>query len=418
MRRAWPPSPTRPTRPAAHRLAPLSPRARRRGPAGRPGAAQRQLLGPAAPAAGDAGDGLLMAMRLVPLAQRSADGPVRAAVCGRDAGRVGGAFDLHCRLRLARSRKPASVERRGLRPAVAAALARAAECRPVAGARFRLSRGGGDRRPGDDAVGAGQRGAAPEGATAPSSSPPTGGPRRSILRSQAEAAALVGAARRGPPERRRGARRPAAPAGGRADHGADPDRLGGVRRRPRRSAKCAALERPVGNSAPRGRPRPDKDRWAEAAGSMSLLSGDAASLAESHVGGGAAFEMRVAARHRSRSPSRCRPSPAADRAILLLAYPKAEALADARKLQLALGVMTLLGLLAGGVRDMEGGGAHHAAARSPRRSRRPPRVGRACAGPGARRKTNSRGSRPASTKWSARSPSASSASRSSRSTTC
>jgi diguanylate cyclase (GGDEF)-like protein len=34
-----------------------------------------------------------------------------------------------------------------------------------------------------------------------------------------------------------------------------------------------------------------------------------------------------------------------ERAILLLAYPKAEALADARKLQLALAVMTLLGLL-------------------------------------------------------------------------
>src|SRR6476469_8753242 len=32
-----------------------------------------------------------------------------------------------------------------------------------------------------------------------------------------------------------------------------------------------------------------KDRWSEAAGSMSVVSGKAASLAESHVGGGAAF---------------------------------------------------------------------------------------------------------------------------------
>src|SRR3954468_9642846 len=34
-------------------------------------------------------------------------------------------------------------------------------------------------------------------------------------------------------------------------------------------------------------------RWSEAAGSMSLLNGDSASLAQSHVSSGAAFEMRV-----------------------------------------------------------------------------------------------------------------------------
>jgi diguanylate cyclase (GGDEF)-like protein len=88
-----------------------------------------------------------------------------------------------------------------------------------------------------------------------------------------------------------------------------------------------------------------KDRWSEAAGSMSMLNGPAASLAESHVAGGAAFEMRVGG---AESIALAKPLPAfsgSDRAILLLAYPKAEALADARKLQLALGVMTLMGLL-------------------------------------------------------------------------
>jgi diguanylate cyclase (GGDEF)-like protein len=85
--------------------------------------------------------------------------------------------------------------------------------------------------------------------------------------------------------------------------------------------------------------------WSEAAGSMSLLSGEAASRAEGHVGNGAAFEMRVGGED---SIALAKPLPTfsgSDRAILLLAYPRVEALADARKLQLALGVMTLLGLL-------------------------------------------------------------------------
>jgi diguanylate cyclase (GGDEF)-like protein len=78
---------------------------------------------------------------------------------------------------------------------------------------------------------------------------------------------------------------------------------------------------------------------------MSALSGETAALAESHVGAGAAFEMRVGG---AESIALAKPLPTfsgSDRAILLLAYPKAEALADARKLQLALGIMTLLGLL-------------------------------------------------------------------------
>ena len=89
--------------------------------------------------------------------------------------------------------------------------------------------------------------------------------------------------------------------------------------------------------------------WAEAAGSMSALSPTAAAVAQDHVGSAAAFEMRVAG---TPSITLAKPLPTFsdnERAILLLAYPKSEALADARKLQLALGVMTLLGLLLVGV---------------------------------------------------------------------
>jgi diguanylate cyclase (GGDEF)-like protein len=86
-------------------------------------------------------------------------------------------------------------------------------------------------------------------------------------------------------------------------------------------------------------------RWTEAAGSMSALSGQSASLAEDHVRSGAAFEMRVTD-HTSIVLAKALPTfSGQERAILLLAYPKSEALADARKLQLALAVMTLLGLL-------------------------------------------------------------------------
>ena len=86
--------------------------------------------------------------------------------------------------------------------------------------------------------------------------------------------------------------------------------------------------------------------WAEAAGSMSAVSPTSAALAQAHIASAAAFEMRVAG---TLSITLAKPLPTFsddERAILLLAYPKAEALADARKLQLALGLMTLLGLLA------------------------------------------------------------------------
>jgi diguanylate cyclase (GGDEF)-like protein len=89
----------------------------------------------------------------------------------------------------------------------------------------------------------------------------------------------------------------------------------------------------------------NKGRWLEAAGSMSALTGETASLAENHVRTGAAFEMRVGG---EKSIVLAKPLPTfseGERAILLLAYPKAQALAEARKLQLALAAMTFLGLL-------------------------------------------------------------------------
>ena len=89
----------------------------------------------------------------------------------------------------------------------------------------------------------------------------------------------------------------------------------------------------------------DKGRWSEASGSMSALDSRAASLAQAHIAQGAAFEMNLGG---ATSIALAKPLPTfsdSERAILLLAYPKAEAMADAHKLQLALGIMTLLGLL-------------------------------------------------------------------------
>jgi diguanylate cyclase (GGDEF)-like protein len=100
----------------------------------------------------------------------------------------------------------------------------------------------------------------------------------------------------------------------------------------------------------------DKGHWAEAAGSMSTLDARTASLAEAHVGQAAAFEMKLGG---ARSIALAKPLPTfsnGERAILLLAYPKAEAMADARKLQLALSVMTLLGLLLVGLATWKAAG--------------------------------------------------------------
>jgi diguanylate cyclase (GGDEF)-like protein len=88
----------------------------------------------------------------------------------------------------------------------------------------------------------------------------------------------------------------------------------------------------------------DGKRWSEAAGSMSTLDARTAGRAQHQVSG-AAFEMTLDG---AKSIALAKPLPTfsdRERATLLLAYPKAEAMADALKLQVALGGMTLLGLL-------------------------------------------------------------------------
>jgi diguanylate cyclase (GGDEF)-like protein len=89
----------------------------------------------------------------------------------------------------------------------------------------------------------------------------------------------------------------------------------------------------------------DKGRWNEASGSMSALDGSAYRLAEDHVGRGTAFEMDVGGARSIALAKRLPTFSGGEHAILLLAYPKAQALADARKLQVALAAMTLLGLI-------------------------------------------------------------------------
>jgi diguanylate cyclase (GGDEF)-like protein len=87
----------------------------------------------------------------------------------------------------------------------------------------------------------------------------------------------------------------------------------------------------------------DEDRWKAPAGTM--LDATAARSLEEHLKGSSAFEMRV-----DDEPSITLAKPLetllpGNDVLLILAYPKSEALAGARKLQVALGVMTLLGLL-------------------------------------------------------------------------
>ena len=86
-------------------------------------------------------------------------------------------------------------------------------------------------------------------------------------------------------------------------------------------------------------------RWSEAAGTMSVLDQGTDRFAQAHVDNKEAFDLGVGG-----TTSIALVKPLAtfsdnERASLLLAYPKAEALADARNLQLALGAMTFLGLL-------------------------------------------------------------------------
>lgn len=83
--------------------------------------------------------------------------------------------------------------------------------------------------------------------------------------------------------------------------------------------------------------------WRSAAGTLKLDEAAARSV-DAHLKSNAAFEMRV---EDEPSITLAKPLPtilSGDRALLILAYPKSQALAAARKLQLALGLMTLLGL--------------------------------------------------------------------------
>ena len=85
--------------------------------------------------------------------------------------------------------------------------------------------------------------------------------------------------------------------------------------------------------------------WSEAAGTMSRIDGKTARLAERHVDSREAFDLGVGG---TTSIALVKSLPTFadnERASLLLAYPKADALAGARNLQLALAAMTLLGLL-------------------------------------------------------------------------
>ena len=159
----------------------------------------------------------------------------------------------------------------------------------------------------------------------------------------------------------------------------------------------------------------DGKRWFEAAGSMSGIDNAAAESVVQHVGSGTSFGMDVGGRS-SIALAKTLPAFAGDeRAVLLLAYPKAEALADARKLQLALAAMTLLGLLLVAYATWKAASritSHWPASTKQRGAW--PRASQ-CRSRCAVR-MSWRASPTASTKWSARSPSASSASRSLRST--
>ena len=85
--------------------------------------------------------------------------------------------------------------------------------------------------------------------------------------------------------------------------------------------------------------------WSEAAGTMSMLDRGTERSAQAHVDSKEAFDLGVGG---TTSIALVKPLPTfADnqRASLLLAYPKAQALEGARNLQLALAAMTLVGLL-------------------------------------------------------------------------
>jgi diguanylate cyclase (GGDEF)-like protein len=97
-------------------------------------------------------------------------------------------------------------------------------------------------------------------------------------------------------------------------------------------------------------------RWSEAAGSMSVLGGNSAALAQRHVGTSATFDMRVGGANSIAMAKPLKTFSDGEQAVLLLAYPRAEALADAHKLQFALAAMTLLGLLVMGIATWKAAG--------------------------------------------------------------
>ena len=160
-------------------------------------------------------------------------------------------------------------------------------------------------------------------------------------------------------------------------------------------------------------------RWSEAAGSMSALSGDV---------GGARREprrqrrgVRDDASAATDSIALAKPLPTfsdGERAILLLAYPKAAG-ARRRAQAAARACRHDAARPAPGRASRPGGRPAGSPSRSPGSTRPPGGSRRASMSrSGCAAATSWRGSPPASTRWSARSPSASSASPSSPSTTC
>ena len=87
------------------------------------------------------------------------------------------------------------------------------------------------------------------------------------------------------------------------------------------------------------------NQWSEAAGTMSALDTDTGRIVETHIGQAEAFELKLGGGTSIALAKPLKTFADREQAILLLAYPKAEAMADARKLQLALAVMTLIGLV-------------------------------------------------------------------------
>ncbi|HET9810892.1 MAG TPA: EAL domain-containing protein [Sphingomicrobium sp.] len=90
--------------------------------------------------------------------------------------------------------------------------------------------------------------------------------------------------------------------------------------------------------------RTSNNGWAAAGGSISKLDQLPVAIAKARSDGGQALDLAVDGDSSIAIAKPLTTFTSGDRATLLLAYPKADALRSARKLQLALAVMTLLGL--------------------------------------------------------------------------